>query len=125
MKQFSYRRFFHSFYYASRGLIRLIQTEQNARVHLVASIILAICAWAFSLSRVEVAILFFAVVLVFAVEIMNTAIEKLLDIVHPQSHDQIAFIKDALAGAVLIAALIALGVGFFVFFPHVRDLFFS
>ena len=123
MNQFSYRRFFKSFYYASRGLWRLVETEQNARVHLVASIILGICAYAFRLSRVEVAILFFAVVLVFAVEIINTAIEKLLDIVHPESHSQIAYVKDALAGAVLIAALIALGVGFFVFYPHFRDLF--
>jgi diacylglycerol kinase len=123
MKQFSYRKFLRSFYYAGRGLYRLIETEQNARVHLVASIILAICAYAFQLSRVEIAILFFAVVLVFAIEIMNTAIEKLLDIVHPESHSQIAYIKDALAGAVLIAALIALGVGVFVFYPHIVRIF--
>jgi diacylglycerol kinase len=123
MTQFSYRKFFRSFYYAVRGLTRLIETEQNARVHLAASIVLAVCAYAFRLSRVEVAILFFAVVLVFAVEIINTAIEKLLDIIHPESHSQIAYIKDALAGAVLIAALIAAGVGFFVFYPHIRALF--
>lgn len=122
MQQFSYRKFFRSFFYAFRGLINLVRTEQNARVHLAASIILAICAYAFQLSRVEVAILFFAVVLVFAIEIINTAIEKLLDIVHPESHDQIAYVKDALAGAVLIAAMIALGVGFFVFYPHIRNL---
>lgn len=123
MKQFSYRKFFRSFFYAFRGLVRLVQTEQNARVHLAASVVLGICAYAFRLSRVEVAILFFAVVLVFAVEIINTAIEKVLDIVHPENHEQIAYVKDALAGAVLIAALIALGVGFFVFYPHIRDLF--
>jgi undecaprenol kinase len=124
MNQFSYRKFFRSFFYAFRGLYNLVRTEQNARVHLAASIILGICAFAFQLSRVEVAILFFAVVLVFAIEIINTAIEKLLDIVHPENHDQIAYVKDALAGAVLIAALIALGVGFFVFYPHVKTLWF-
>jgi diacylglycerol kinase len=123
MNQFSYRKLFKSFYYAFRGLYRLVETEQNARVHLVASIILAISAYAFHISRVEVAILFFAVVLVFAIEIINTAVEKVLDIVHPHDHHQIAYVKDALAGAVLIAALIALGVGFFVFYPHVRALF--
>lgn len=122
MNQFSYRKFFRSFGYAFRGLVRLIETEQNARVHLVASLILGICAYAFHIPRAEVAILFFAVVLVFAVEIINTAIEKLLDIVHPDSHAQIAYVKDALAGAVLIAALIALGVGFFVFYPHIKAL---
>jgi diacylglycerol kinase len=124
MTQFSYRKFFRSFIYAIRGLVRLIQTEQNARVHLVASVILGICSFAFHLNRIEVAVLFFAVVLVFAIEIINTAIEKLLDIVHPQSHSQIEFIKDALAGAVLIAAIIAVGVGFFIFYPHIRNLWF-
>jgi diacylglycerol kinase len=122
MTRFSYRKFFRSFHYAVRGLVRLVETEQNARVHLVASILLAICAYAFELDRVEVALLFFSVALVFAIEITNTAIEKLLDIVHPENHSQIAYVKDALAGAVLIAALIALGVGIFVFYPHVRAL---
>lgn len=124
MTQFNYRKFFRSFFYALRGLIRLIETEQNARIHLVASVIVGICCFAFKLNRIEVAVLFFAVVLVFAVEIINTAIEKLLDIVHPESHSQIAFVKDALAGAVLIAAIIAAGVGFFIFYPHIKALWF-
>ena len=123
MSQFNYRKFFRSFYYAFRGLVRLVQTEQNARIHLVAAIILGIASIAFKISHTEAAVLFFAVVLVFAIEIINTAIEKLLDVVHPESHSQIAFIKDALAGAVLIAAVIAIVVGFLVFYPHVRDLF--
>ncbi len=123
MTQFNYRKFFRSFKYAIRGLVRLIETEQNARVHLMASVLLGIASVAFKLSHTEVAVLFFAVVLVFAVEIINTAIEKLLDVVHPESHSQIAFVKDALAGSVLIAATIALAVAFFIFYPHVRDLF--
>jgi diacylglycerol kinase len=121
MTHFSYRKFFRSFYYATRGLVRLIETEQNARIHLIAAIILGTTAYAFHLKALEAAVLFFAVVLVFAIEITNTAIEKLLDVVHPHSHEQIAYIKDALAGAVLIASVIAVVVGFLVFFPHVRD----
>ncbi len=123
MTTFSYRRIFRSFKYASRGLVRLIQTEPNARIHLTAAIFVGICTIVFKLSRLEVAVLFFAVVLVFAIEIINTAIEKLLDIVHPQSHTQIAYVKDALAGAVLISAIIAAVVGFLVFYPHVKVLF--
>jgi undecaprenol kinase len=122
MTQFSYKRLFKSFYYAFRGLARFVQTEQNAKVHLTASILVGICAYAFHIPRVEVAVLFLAVVLVFAIEIINTAIEKLLDIVHPENHSQIAYIKDALAGAVLIAAMIAVGVGFFIFYPYIRDI---
>ena len=51
--------------------------------------------------------------------LINTAIEKLLDLVHPENHVQIAFIKDALAGAVLIAASIAVVIAVLVFYPHI------
>jgi diacylglycerol kinase len=122
MTRFSYRKFFHSFRFAIRGLLRLLESEQNARVHLIAVIIVGFAAYGFHLRAIEAAVLFFAVVLVFAIEITNTAIEKLLDVVHPESHEQIAFIKDALAGAVLIAAGIALVVAILVFYPHIRDL---
>lgn len=121
MSSFSYRKFARSFYYAFRGLHRLIKTEQNARVHLAATIILLIAAIAFNLKSLEAAVLFFAVVLVFAIEITNTAIEKLLDLLHPESHSQIAYIKDALAGAVLIASIIAFVVGILVFYPHIKE----
>lgn len=123
MTRFSYRKLFKSFGYATRGLVRLIQTEQNARVHLYLATFAAFCAIAFDLNRLEAAILFFSVVLVFGIEIINTAIEKLLDVVHPENHIQIAFIKDALAGAVLIAAIIAVVVFILVFYPHVLLLF--
>lgn len=123
MSHFSYSRFFKSFMYALRGLYRLIHTEPNARVHFVAAIIVGLCAYFFQLSRLEAVVLFFAVVLVFAIEIINTAIEKLLDLVHPESHAQIAYIKDALAGAVLISAFIALVVGVLIFTPYIRQLF--
>ena len=112
-------KLFRSFKYAIRGLYHLWKREQNARIHTFAAALLGFAAYGFHLSRLEAAILFFAVVLVFAVEIINTAIEKLLDIVHPHSHSQIAFIKDALAGAVLISATIALVVAVLVFYPHV------
>ncbi len=123
MTRFSYRKFFASFKYAIRGLVRLIQTEQNAKVHLAAAVVLGISSVIFEIPRVELAVLFFSVVLVFAIEIINTAVEKLLDVVHPQNHATIEYVKDALAGAVLIAAVIAFVVGFLVFYPHIRDLF--
>ena len=122
MSTFSYSKLYRSFGHALRGLRRLIATEQNARIHLFATICLGYAAILFHLQALEAAVLFFAVVLVFAIEIINTAIEKLLDLVHPESHHQIAFIKDALAGAVLIASIIAAVVGFLIFYPHIRDL---
>ena len=123
MSTFSYRKLFRSFRYAFRGLVRLIRTEQNAQIHFTVAVLVGIGAYAFHLTRVEATLVFFAVALVFAIEITNTAIEKLLDLVHPESHSQVAYIKDALAGAVLISATIAAVVGFLTFYPHVIDFF--
>ena len=120
MASFKFKKFARSFKYAGRGLVHLIQTEQNAQVHLLATVLLGALALYFKLSATESAVLFFAVVLVFAIEIINTAVEKLLDIVHPEHHSQIAFIKDALAGSVLIAAVIAFVVAVALFWPHIK-----
>ena len=123
MTHFKYRKFFRSFKYALRGLVRLIRTEQNAGVHFIVTIFVGIATYVFQLTRIEAVVVFFAVVLVFAIEIINTAIEKLLDLVHPESHSQIAYIKDALAGAVLITSVIAVVVGGLIFYPHIISFF--
>lgn len=107
-----------SFLYASRGIINLLKSEQNARIHLIYAIIVAVMAYSLSISRIEAIILFFAVVLVVAMEITNTAIEKLIDVVKPNTCPEMEFIKDAMAGAVLVSAVIALVVTIMVFLPY-------
>lgn len=122
-KRLSFSALVKSFLYASKGIINLLKTEQNARIHLVYAILVAVLAYMFSISRIEAIILFFAVVLVIAVEIINTAIEKLLDIINPESSSAVEYIKDAMAGAVLIAAIIALVVTVLIFLPYFGKLF--
>lgn len=121
-KKFSMVKLFNSFMYASRGIINLLRSEQNARIHLVYGIIVAVMAYIFSISRLEAIILFFAVTLVIAMEVINTAIEKLMDIVNPESSKSVEFIKDSMAGAVLIASIIALVVTVLVFLPYLGKL---
>ncbi|MCX6812813.1 MAG: diacylglycerol kinase family protein [Candidatus Berkelbacteria bacterium] len=121
-KRFSYKKFFNSWMYASRGVVNLLKTEQNARIHLIYAIVVALLAYFFSISRLEAIILFFAVTLVIAVEIINTAIERLLDDIRPESCKEAEFIKDAMAGAVLIAATIALVVTILIFYPYFSKL---
>jgi len=119
-RKFSIVRLFHSFMYASRGIINLLRSEQNARIHLVYAIVVGTLAYIFSISRLEAIILFFAVVLVIAMEVINTAMEKMLDIVKPESSKSVEFIKDSMAGAVLIASIIALVVTILVFLPYLN-----
>jgi len=112
-----------SFHYAFRGVITLLKNEQNARIHASATIILGILAYLLEVTRVEAAILFMAVIMVFALEIMNTAVEKVCDLICIKENNKIAYIKDGTAGAVLIAAVIAVVVAILIFLPHIRVLF--
>jgi len=122
-RPFDYKKLGRSFHYAVRGVIFLLKSEQNARVHAVITICVGIAAFILEVSRLEAAILFMAVILVFAIEIMNTAIEKVFDLCYPGKHDLIKSVKDAMAGAVFISAVIASVVAVLVFLPHVKELF--
>jgi len=122
MKLLDLKKLIRSFHYAFRGVIRLLSNEQNARIHATAAILVGIIAYLLDVNRVEAAVLFIAVVMVFAIETLNTAIEKICDIVEPRDNHKIAYIKDGMAGAVLISAIISVVVALLVFLPHIRDL---
>lgn len=117
------RKLARSFHNAFRGVIRLLNDQQNARIHATATILVGIVAYLLGVSRVEATILFMAIVMVFAIEILNTAVEKLSDIIEPKESEVIAFVKDGMAGAVLISASIAVVVAILIFLPYIRELF--
>lgn len=120
--RFSYSKVIRSFDNAVRGISFLLKTEQNARIHAIATILVGVTAYILEVTRIEAAILFIAVILVFAIEIINTAIENLFDICHPDNHHLIRKAKDAMAGAVLISAVIATVVALLIFLPYIRTL---
>lgn len=120
--KFNFRKFLKSFSYASKGIVNLFKTEQNARIHIIIAIITGTTAYLMHVTRLEATILFFAIISVLSIEIINTAIEKFIDLIHPENHKQIEYIKDAMAGAVLIASIIAFVVGILIFYPHVADM---
>lgn len=115
------RKLRHSFGYAMVGLYRLIRDEQNARIHTLITFLTFIAAFVLKINHIEAAIVFMAVILVFGMEIINTAIEDLIDHLHPSEHATIARIKDAMSGAVFISAIIAGTVGVMIFYPYVAD----
>lgn len=121
-KPFSLGKLFSSFDNAIRGVIFLLKSEQNARVHAIATILVGVAAYILEVSRIEAAVLFMAVILVFAIEIINTAIEKVFDVLHPEKHSLIRAVKDAMAGAVLISAIIAIVVALLIFLPYIKKL---
>jgi len=122
-KAFDFKKLFKSFSNAINGVVFLLNNEQNARVHLIVTIVVGILAYVFEVTRLEAAILFMAVILVFAIEIINTAVENIFDLLHPEDHEIIRGVKDAMAGAVLIAAVIAFVCAVFIFLPYIRKIF--
>lgn len=123
MLNFNVKKFLRSFYHAVNGVTYLLTYEQNARFHAIAAIIVGVLAYVLNVTRVEAAVLFMAVIMVFAIEIINTAIEKVFDVLHPDDHHIIRAVKDAMAGAVLISSIIALVVAVLIFLPHIRNIF--
>lgn len=106
-----------SFYHAFRGLLLLIRSQKNARIHLF-FFLLAMCGgFLFEINALEWALIFLCSGLVIAVEAVNTALEKLADSVHPDHHSGIGESKDIAAAAVLITAIAALSVGLIIFVP--------
>ena len=122
-KKFSLMRFLRSFVFASHGVINLLKTEQNARIHVISGIFVGALAYIFAITRIEAAILFIAVILTLSIEIINTAVEKLLDIVHPENAKSVEYIKDAMAGAVLVSSIISVVVTILIFLPYLKNLF--
>lgn len=111
-----------SFGHAFRGLKVLLQTQHNARIHAVATLLVLAAGALFGISPVEWAVVALAVAGVWAAEALNTAIEFLVDLASPELHPLAAKAKDVAAGAVLVAAIGSLVVGALVFGPHVLKL---
>jgi len=116
-EKFSLRKRAGSFNYAFAGLAMFFRTQHNAIIHAVAT--LAVVALSISLQLPPAKWLFIviAIGLVWVAELFNTAIEKLCDMVCPEQHPQIKFIKDVSAAAVLVTAIIAMITGCIIFIP--------
>ncbi|MBD2278166.1 diacylglycerol kinase family protein [Aphanizomenon flos-aquae] len=117
---------FVSFKYAWAGITYAFQTQRNFRIHV------AVCALAIGLSvflqleTVEVSIIAITSGLVLTLELVNTAIESIVDLTVKQSYHELAKVaKDCAAGAVLVSALVALLVASILIFPPLATLIMS
>jgi len=103
-----------SFRFAGRGIIDLFRYENNAKVHLLAAVCTVVVGFWLRFSIMEWAIILTQIGLVWAAEAVNTAIEKLCDVVSPGHNQTIGNVKDLAAGAVLILTIVAVVVGLLV-----------
>lgn len=108
---------FDSFVYAGRGIVQVFRREPNAKVHLVVACSVIAAAAALDVSKTDFALLAIAITMVFVAETINTAIERLTDLVSPDHHPLAAQAKDISAGAVLLASIGSVVIGAIVFGP--------
>lgn len=111
-----------SFNYAVSGIMTSIKTERNMLIHYIVAVLVVVASLFFDFTRAEFLILLFSISLVLTLELINTAIEKTIDIVTKEYHPLAKIAKDMAAGAVLIAAVNALIVGYLLFFDRINDL---
>ncbi len=110
-----------SFGYAIRGIIIGAWPQRNFRIHLVATVGVSLTAWWLGCNRVEWAILLITMGFVVVSEALNTAIETVVDLVSPEYHELAGRAKDIAAGAVLLAAVTAVGVALVILVPRLYE----
>jgi diacylglycerol kinase (ATP) len=119
VKRVEDNRFWAAFDYAFQGILYATRTQPNMRVHLVAGAFALFATLYLRLERAYVAVVVIVVALVIALELVNTAIEAVVDLMTVAHHPLAKIAKDAAAGAVLIVSLAALVVGYLAFYEGV------
>ena len=117
------KRLVDSFNFAIEGLISALKNEKHMKVHILAAIIIVILAIVINASKVEILIISLSVSFVIITELVNTAVEAIIDLVSPERHPLAKLAKDGAAGAVLVAAINALCVGYLLFYDKLLDIF--
>jgi diacylglycerol kinase (ATP) len=119
---FSWTARARSFGFAFRGVVALLATQHNARIHAAATVAVVALGVALGVGRLEWALLVLAIALVWTAEGLNTALEWLCDVAAPEYHPLVKKAKDVSAAAVLLAAIGSALIGLLVFGPRLLAL---
>ncbi len=111
-----------SLHYAFRGLSRVWKEEQNFRIQLGVALCVMILAFVARLPFSHMLILLATICVVLVLECINTVFETMTDLLKPRISEQVKYIKDIMAGVVLVASFFSVFVGVFVFLPFLRQI---
>ncbi len=111
--------------FALTGILTAFKEERNMRKHAVTALVVILAGFVFQVSRIEWLFLLMSIFLVVAFEIINSAIENVVDLASHYHFSMLAKkAKDMAAGAVLVASLLAAVIGALIFLPRIWDLLF-
>lgn len=117
------------FHYASMknawaGIYAALQSQRNFRLEVLLGTFAILAALFLEFTTTKMIIVFGTVFLVLTFELINTAIEEVLDFIHPEEHPKIKLAKDLSAGAMLMVVILSVLVGLYLFLPVIVDRFF-
>lgn len=113
----NFHKFGKSFVYATQGVLQAVKTEQNFRLHLLAAGVVSLAGIFTGLSKWEWIIVVMLIFGMFMIELVNTAIERVVDLVSPDYHLLAQQAKDIAAGACLVYAICTVIIGLIIFIP--------
>lgn len=120
---FSPRRFFRSFKYAFEGIHYAFKNDQNLLAHILVAFLVINVSIALKVTPFEMGILGLTIMMVIVAEMVNSAIEKMVDLITKEHRQEAKIAKDVSAGMVLLTAFAAAIIGSLIFFPYLLRLF--
>ncbi len=115
------RRWIKSANFAIEGILHGTRTQRHVRYHLYSAAFILILSYVLGISKNDFLIIALTVVVVLLAELLNTAMETLVDIVSPEHCEKARIAKDVAAGAVLTTAFGAAAIGYIILLPYLRD----
>lgn len=122
MKSKKNNKFKSSLKCAIRGLKYVLRNERNFRIELIVAIFVIFSSIILSIKIWEFIVVIFLITWVLITELMNTVVERVVDILEPRVHPFARLIKDIMAGVVLTSSVMSAMVGLIIFLPYIFNL---
>lgn len=113
------RIFLRSFKYAFKGILKAVREERNLKVQFLIGVVVIYSGFYFQLSDTEWVLILLCIAMVIGLELINSAIESLVDLISPEWNPLAGKAKDIAAGAVLFVSIISLVVGILIFRKYI------
>jgi diacylglycerol kinase len=117
-----FRKWRRSFRYAYEGIKYALDTQRNMKFHFCVAFLVLLAALFIHLSKTDILFILLAVTLMIVTELINTAVEKTVDLAMPERHPLAKIAKDVAAASVLVSAVFAVVVGMVVFYEPIDQL---
>lgn len=118
-----FSKFITSVRYSLAGIVHALLTERHVQIHFFTAFFAILLAFLLSVSKLEWLVLIVVISLTISLELVNTAVERVVDLVSERYHPLAKHAKDCAAGAVLISAIASVIIGCIIFIPHIIELF--